>query len=103
VSQERGFQNLRDAVHRPLYGFVRLHRVRFAPEPGKIFLWIPQQVLLFFMDIDRDMVLFPQRIRCQHMVEMAVTFDVHNNEELNSIIEKVRQVESVIDIQRSRG
>lgn len=32
-----------------------------------------------------------------------VTFDVHNNEELNSIIEKVRQVESVIDIQRSRG
>ena len=32
-----------------------------------------------------------------------VTFDVHNNEELNSIIEKVRQVESVINIQRSRG
>ena len=31
-----------------------------------------------------------------------MTFDVHNNEELNSIIEKVRQVESVIDIQRSK-
>ena len=31
-----------------------------------------RQVLLFFMDIDRDMVLFPQCIRCQHMVEMAM-------------------------------
>ena len=32
-----------------------------------------------------------------------MSFDVHNNEELNSLIEKVRQVESVIDIERSRG
>lgn len=32
-----------------------------------------------------------------------MSFDVHNNEELNSLMEKVRQVESVIDIERSRG
>ena len=34
-------------------------------------------------------------------VDMA--FDVKSKEELNSLIEKIRQVESVIDIERSRG
>ena len=32
-----------------------------------------------------------------------MTFDVNSKEELNSLVEKVRQIESVIDIERSRG
>lgn len=32
-----------------------------------------------------------------------MTFDVHSTEELNSIVEKIRQVESVIDIERTTG
>ena len=32
-----------------------------------------------------------------------MSFDVHSKEELNSIIAKIRQVESVIDIERSTG
>ena len=39
----------------------------------------------------------------QGTASIDMSFDVHNNEELNSLIEKVRQVESVIDIERSRG
>ena len=39
----------------------------------------------------------------QGPASIDMSFDVHNNEELNSLIEKVRQVESVIDIERSRG
>ena len=39
----------------------------------------------------------------QGTATIDMSFDVHNNEELNSLIEKVRQVESVIDIERSRG
>lgn len=34
---------------------------------------------------------------------ISVTFDVHSGEELSRIIEKIRQVESVIDIERTTG
>ena len=34
---------------------------------------------------------------------ISMTFDVHSTEELNSIVEKIRQVESVIDIERTTG
>ena len=50
-----------------------------------------------------DLAAMNVRTSKQGTASIDVTFDVHNNEELNSIIEKVRQVESVIDIQRSRG
>ena len=39
----------------------------------------------------------------QGTASIDMSFDVHNNEELNSLIEKVRQVESVIDIERTTG
>ena len=50
-----------------------------------------------------DLAAMNVRTSKQGTASIDVTFDVHNNEELNSIIEKVRQVESVIDIQRSKG
>ena len=50
-----------------------------------------------------DLAAMNVRTSKQGTASIDVTFDVHNNEELNSIIEKVRQVESVINIQRSRG
>ena len=63
-----------------------------------------------FVDISKifterkiDLAAMNVRTSKQGTASIDVTFDVHNNEELNSIIEKVRQVESVIDIQRSRG
>lgn len=39
----------------------------------------------------------------QGTATVAMTFDVRSKEELNTLIEKIRQVESVIDIERSRG
>ncbi len=50
-----------------------------------------------------DLTAINVRTSKQGTATIDMSFDVHNNEELNSLIEKVRQVESVIDIERSRG
>ena len=50
-----------------------------------------------------DLAAMNVRTSKQGTATIDMSFDVHNNEELNSLIEKVRQVESVIDIERSRG
>jgi len=50
-----------------------------------------------------DVTSVNSRTSKQGTATICMTFDVHNNEELNSIIEKVRQVESVIDIERTTG
>ena len=50
-----------------------------------------------------DLAAINVRTSKQGTATIDMSFDVHNNEELNSLIEKVRQVESVIDIERSRG
>ena len=50
-----------------------------------------------------DLAAINVRTSKQGTATIGMSFDVHNNEELNSLIEKVRQVESVIDIERSRG
>ncbi len=39
----------------------------------------------------------------QGTATISLTFDVHSSEELNQIIAKIRQVESVIDIERTTG
>ena len=43
------------------------------------------------------------RTNKQGIATFNITFDVHNKEELSSLVEKLRQVESVIDIERTRG
>lgn len=50
-----------------------------------------------------DLAAINVRTSKQGTASIDMSFDVHNNEELNSLMEKVRQVESVIDIERSRG
>lgn len=39
----------------------------------------------------------------QGMATLMITFDVRSKEELNSVIDKIRQVESIIDIERTTG
>ena len=39
----------------------------------------------------------------QGMATICLSFDVPSKEELNRLIEKIRQVESVIDIERTTG
>ena len=43
------------------------------------------------------------RVSKQGIATIALSFDVQGKEELNSLIEKIRQVESVIDIERTTG
>ena len=62
-----------------------------------------ETITMIFTERKIDLAAMNVRTSKQGTASIDVTFDVHNNEELNSIIEKVRQVESVIDIQRSRG
>ena len=50
-----------------------------------------------------DLTAINSRTSKQGMATIEMTFDIHGAEELNSIIEKIRQVESVIDIERSQG
>lgn len=43
------------------------------------------------------------RVSKQGIATISLSFDVQGREELNSLIEKIRQVESVIDIERTTG
>lgn len=50
-----------------------------------------------------DLTGVNSRINKQGKATITMSFDVHSKEELNSIIAKIRQVESVIDIERNAG
>ena len=50
-----------------------------------------------------DLTTINSRTSKQGRATISMTFDVHSTEELNSIVEKIRQVESVIDIERTTG
>ena len=50
-----------------------------------------------------DLSAMNVRTSKQGTATIDMTFDVNSKEELNSLVEKVRQVESVIDIERSKG
>ena len=50
-----------------------------------------------------DLTGVNSRTNKQGKATITMSFDVHSKEELNSIIAKLRQVESVIDIERSTG
>ena len=50
-----------------------------------------------------DLTSINSRTSRQGTATLAMTFDVHSTEELNSLIEKIRQVESVLDIERKTG
>ena len=50
-----------------------------------------------------DITSINVRTSKQGTATVDMTFDVNSKEELNSLIEKIRQVESVMDIERSKG
>ena len=50
-----------------------------------------------------DLSAMNVRTSKQGTATIDMTFDVNSKEELNGLVEKIRQVESVIDIERSRG
>ena len=39
----------------------------------------------------------------QGKATISMSFDIHGVEELNRLIDKIRQIESVLDIERSAG
>ena len=50
-----------------------------------------------------DLAAINSRISKQGTATISMTFDVHSTEELNSLVEKIRQVDSVLDIERTTG
>ncbi len=50
-----------------------------------------------------DMTSVNSRVSKQGTATISLTFDVHSTEELNSLLEKIRQIDSVIDIERNVG
>ena len=50
-----------------------------------------------------DIIALNTRLSKQGVVTMAISFEITSREELNRIIEKVRNIESVIDIERTTG
>ena len=50
-----------------------------------------------------DILALNTRTNKQGMATINICFDVRSKEELNSLIEKIRQVESVKDIERTAG
>lgn len=56
-----------------------------------------------FMARKVDITRINVRTNKQGLATVDMTFDVRSKEELNGLVEKIRQVESVIDIERSKG
>ena len=50
-----------------------------------------------------DLTAINSRTSKQGTATISMTFDVHSIEELNYLIEKVRQIESIIDVKRTTG
>ncbi len=50
-----------------------------------------------------DLTSINSRVSKQGTATISLTFDVHSKKELNSLLEKIRQIESVIDIERNVG
>ena len=50
-----------------------------------------------------DVTSINSRVSKQGTATISLTFDVHSTEELNNLLEKLRQIESVIDIERNVG
>ena len=43
------------------------------------------------------------RVNKQHIATISVSFNVHNTDELNGIIGKLRAIQGVMDIERTTG
>ena len=56
-----------------------------------------------FTEKKLDLAAINSRISKQGTATISMTFDVHSTEELNSLVEKIRQVDSVLDIERTTG
>ena len=52
---------------------------------------------------DIDILSLNTRTNKQGLATMEVAFEINNREELNRIVEKIRSIESVIDIERTTG
>ena len=50
-----------------------------------------------------DIQSINSRTNKQEKVTISLSFEVRSKEELNSLIEKIRQIESVIDVERAKG
>lgn len=50
-----------------------------------------------------DILVMNTRINKQGLATMATSFEISNREELNRIIDKIRSIESVVDIERTTG
>ena len=52
---------------------------------------------------DIDILSLNTRINKQGLATMAIAFEINNRDELNRIVEKIRSIESVVDIERTTG
>ena len=50
-----------------------------------------------------DILAMNTRVNKQGFATMATSFEISNREELNRIIDKIRSIESVVDIERTTG
>ena len=50
-----------------------------------------------------DIISMNTRTSKQNIATMATTFEVSSREELNKIIDKIRAIDSIIDIERNPG
>ncbi|MCR5527082.1 MAG: bifunctional (p)ppGpp synthetase/guanosine-3',5'-bis(diphosphate) 3'-pyrophosphohydrolase [Lachnospiraceae bacterium] len=56
-----------------------------------------------FSDADIDITSLESRTNKQGMATISVSFNIHNTDELNRIMKKIRTIPSVVDIERTTG
>lgn len=60
-------------------------------------------VLRIFTEHKINMTSINSRTNKQGIVTMSISFNVHSTSELNELINKIRPVESILDIERTTG
>ena len=70
---------------------------------AKIFKIDVSEVLNISHEKDIDILSMNTRISKQGIATMAVTFEISGKDELIRVIDKMRQIEGVIDIERTTG
>jgi hypothetical protein len=70
-------------------------------KPDAVRKEISRQCLKFFTERGIDLTGINSRLSKQGTATLSVSFEISGTEELNRIIEKIRQIDSVIDIERA--
>ena len=83
------------------YLFGRDQDIRAQPGRSNAFLLV--DISKVFTERQIDIKAMNTRINKQELATISTAFETKNREELHSLVEKLRQIDGVVDIERTTG